>query len=93
MAVIISPRSNTVSMCGVSPGRRWNSAMGMDRVPPSAWTVSTTASSARRATAMSLGWVAMQASLWPTTACCRVTPPTALQPLPGVRLLQGMLVS
>jgi len=42
---------------------------------------------------MSLGWVAMQASLWPTMACRRVKPPMALQPPPGLRLLQGTLVS
>ena len=45
------------------------------------------------ATAMSLGWVAMQASLEPITASCRVTPPIAAQPLPGWRLLQGCAVS
>jgi hypothetical protein len=56
-------------------------------------TVSTVASSARIATAMSLGCVAMHASLVPTMACCRVWPPIALQPLPGRRLLHGMLVS
>jgi hypothetical protein len=42
---------------------------------------------------MSLGWVAMQASLAPTTACWRLKPPIAAQPLPGRRLLQGWLVS
>jgi hypothetical protein len=42
---------------------------------------------------MSLGWVAMQASLAPTTACWRLNPPIAAQPLPGRRLLQGWLVS
>jgi hypothetical protein len=35
----------------------------------------------------------MQASLPPTTACWRVKPPMALQPLPGWRLLQGWSVS
>ena len=65
----------------------------MRRVEPSAFTVSTVASSARMATAMSLGWVAMQASLTPTTACERLKPPIAEQPLPGWRLLHGMLVS
>ena len=56
-------------------------------------TVSTVASSARIATAMSLGCVAMQASLTPTMACCRLNPPIAAQPLPGRRLLHGWLVS
>ena len=42
---------------------------------------------------MSLGWVAMQASLTPTTACWRLNPPSAEQPLPGTRLLHGMAVS
>ena len=46
-------------------------------------TVSTVASSTRIATAMSLGCVAMQASLTPTMACCRLKPPIAAQPLPG----------
>ena len=85
--------SSAVSTCGVSPGKRWNPAIGMRRAVPSGLTVSTAASSARMATAMSLGWVAMQASLPPMTASCRVTPPMAAQPLPGRRLLQGMLVS
>ncbi|MGY4226418.1 hypothetical protein ACVMIH_003779 [Bradyrhizobium sp. USDA 4503] len=35
----------------------------------------------------------MQASLTPTTACWRLKPPIAAQPLPGLRLLQGRLVS
>ena len=35
----------------------------------------------------------MQASLTPTTACWRLNPPIAEQPLPGWRLLQGWLVS
>ena len=54
-AVINSPGASVVSMCGVSPGRRWKSAIGMLRVWPSGRTVSTVASSARMATAMSLG--------------------------------------
>jgi hypothetical protein len=36
---------------------------------------------------------AMQASLPPSTACWRLTPPSAEQPLPGRRLLHGCLVS
>ncbi|MNU09304.1 hypothetical protein D3C72_2557920 [compost metagenome] len=63
------------------------------RNEPSGLTVSTSASSSRMATAMSLGWVAMQASLPPTTAWWRVKPPMAEQPLPGWRLLQARLVS
>ena len=46
-------------------------------------TVSTVASRTRIATAMSLGWVAMHASLAPTMACWRLKPPMAEQPLPG----------
>ncbi|MNN63936.1 hypothetical protein D3C81_1793490 [compost metagenome] len=65
----------------------------MVRAVPLGWTVSTVASSRRMATAMSLGWVAMHASLTPITACWRVTPPMAEQPLPGARLLHGRLVS
>ena len=81
-------------MCGVLPGSRWKSAIGIVRVAiRSARTVSTVASSARIATAMSLGCVAMQASLTPTMACCRLKPPIAPQPLPGLRLLHGWLVS
>ena len=45
------------------------------------------------ATAMSPGCVAMQALLAPITACWRLAPPMAEQPLPGTRLLQGWLVS
>ena len=44
---------------------------------------------APRAAAMSLGWVAIQASLAPMTACWRLKPPMAAQPLPGWRLLQA----
>ena len=55
-------------MCGVLPGRRWKSAIGMLRVDPLGLTVSTVASSTRIATAMSLGCVAMHASLCPTIA-------------------------
>jgi PAS domain S-box-containing protein len=47
----------------------WNSAIGMVRVSPCGRMVSTFASSTRIATAMSLGCVAMQASLAPMTAC------------------------
>ncbi len=62
-AVMISPGFSSVSICGVSPGRRWKSAMPIRRLVPSAVMVSTSASSTLRATAMSLGCVAMQASL------------------------------
>ena len=61
----------------------------MVRVVPSARTVSIVASSAIIATAMSLGWVAMQLSLTPSTACARLKPPIAAQPLPALRLLHG----
>ena len=44
------------------------------------------------ATAMSLGLVAMHASLAPMIACGRVYPPTAEQPEPGSRLLHGIAV-
>ena len=74
-------------MCGVLPGRRWKSAIGIVRVAPSGRTVSTVASSTRIATAMSLGCVAMQASLAPTMACWRLKPPSAEQPLPGTPLV------
>jgi len=67
--------------------------MGIVRVLPSGRTVSTVASRARMATAMSLGCVAIQASDDPMTASERVMPPIAEHPLPGVRLLQGRLVS
>ncbi|XQU71253.1 hypothetical protein OJJOAM_004042 [Cupriavidus sp. H18C1] len=60
---------------------------------PSGCTVSMRASSALSATAMSDGCTAMQASLWPTTACMRLAPRSAAQPEPGVRLLQGIAVS
>ena len=68
-AVISSPGCNVVSTCGVSPGSRWKSAIGIFRVTPFGCTVSTLASSARMATAMSLGCVAIHASLTPITAC------------------------
>ncbi|MCY1251345.1 hypothetical protein D9M72_650990 [compost metagenome] len=63
--------------------------MAITRVVPSGRTVSTWASSTRMATAMSLGWVAMQASLTPMMPSCRLNPPMAAQPLPGWRLLQA----
>ena len=51
------------------------------------------ASSTRMATAMSLGCVAMQASLPPTIASGRLKPAMAEQPLPGTRLLLAWCVS
>jgi hypothetical protein len=65
----------------------------MVRVAPSGLTVSTPASSNRIATAMSLGWVAMHCSLVPRIARLRLKPPRAEQPLPGARLLHGLVVS
>jgi hypothetical protein len=91
--VISSPWARPCSTCGVSPGSLWKSAIGMRRAWPSGATVSTWASSTRMATAMSLGCVAMQAVLPPMTASERDTPPIALQPLPGRRLLHGWAVS
>ena len=61
------------------------------REAPSGRIVSTVASSTRKATAMSLGCVAMQASLTPTTACCRLNPPIAPQPLPGCAFVAGLV--
>jgi hypothetical protein len=42
---------------------------------------------------MSDGCVAMQASLVPRIALIRLMPLMAEQPLPGLRLLQGVVVS
>ena len=81
-----------VSRCGVSPGRRWNSANGIVR-SPSGPVTRTTASSAASATHMSDGWVAMQCSLVPRIAWMRLKPSMAEQPVPGSRLLQGVAVS
>ena len=67
--------------------------MAMLRTCPSGRTVSTVASSTRIATAMSLGCVAMHSLLTPITPFERLTPPIALQPVPGWRLLQGWSVS
>src|SRR5882757_7746136 len=50
-------------------------------------------SSATRATATSLAWVATHESLVPSRACIRLAPETAGQPLPGCRLLHGMATS
>ena len=55
--------------------------------------ISTTASSATSGTQKSDGWVAMQASLQPSTACRRFSPSRASQPAPGSRLLQALAVS
>ena len=88
-----SPGLRVVSICGVSPGRRWNSAIGIVRVAPFGSMVSTVASRTRIATFMSEGLVAMQASLAPSTAMIRLNPPMAAQPEPGSRLLQGLVVS
>ena len=66
--------------------------MGMLRGPSGPCTC-TTASSAAIATAMSEGWVAMQCSLVPRIACIRLMPSIAEQPLPGSRLLHGVVVS
>ena len=91
--VISSPDLSSVSISGVSPGRRCISATARDRVAPSAVRVSILASKAARATAMSDGFVAMQASLVPKMALLRFKPPKAAHPEPGRRLLQGFAVS
>ena len=62
--------------------------MATRRVDPSAPSDSISASRAVIATAMSEGWVAMQASLAPRIACTRLNPPIAEQPEPGSRFLQ-----
>ncbi|MDT4867730.1 hypothetical protein D3C86_1692620 [compost metagenome] len=67
--------------------------MGMRRVAPLADTVSTWASSARSATAISDECTAMHCVLAPKIAWMRLKPSMAAQPLPGVRLLQGLVVS
>src|SRR6201991_273713 len=51
------------------------------------------APSATSATATSLAWVATHDSLVPSTACIRLAPEIAGQPLPGCRLLHGMATS
>ena len=56
---------------------------------PALPSISTTASSATSGTQKSDGWVAMQCSLQPSTACSRVSPPRASQPAPGVALVAG----
>ena len=58
-AVMISPAASVVSISGVLPGRQCNSEIGIIYAAPSALTISTWASSARIATAMSEGCVAM----------------------------------
>ena len=79
-------------MCGVSPGQPVEVG---DRDAcaslPSGCTVSTVASSARMATAMSLGCVAMHASLTPTTACCRLKPPIARAAAAGLALVARLV--
>ena len=60
---------------------------------PSGFTVSTLADSADRAVPISDGWAAMQACDAPKMAALRFRPPSAEQPAPGERLLQGLEVS
>jgi hypothetical protein len=91
-AVISSPGSSAVSMCGVSPGRRWNSAMGMRGVRRRLHRFHHRVQRPHGHRHVARV-VAMQASLVPTTASWRLKPPMAEQPLPGWRLLQGWLVS
>ena len=55
--------------------------------------VSTWASSARIATAMSDGLTAMHWSLAPRMAWIRLNPSSAAQPEPGSRLLHGFVTS
>ena len=54
------------------------------------WTNAPNAASAKL---ISEGLVAMHEALVPRTAWLRLTPSIAEQPLPGVRLLQGVAVS
>ena len=90
--VISSSAARLVSCCGVSPGSRWKSAMGISRSPREPVT-RTFASSTASATHMSDGCTAMHASLVPRIAFMRLRPPMAEQPEPGSRLLQGVAVS
>ena len=60
------------------------------RARPCGPSISTTASSAASGTQKSEGWVAMQCSLQPSTACSRFSPPRASQPEPGSRRLQAL---
>src|SRR6202043_1573260 len=69
---------------------REHAGLGRQPALPS---ISTTASSATRGTQKSDGWVAMQASLQPSTACNRFSPWRASQPAPGSRLLQALATS
>ncbi len=91
MRTINSSGSSTVSIWGVSPGRRWSSRSGIVR-RRRGLSVSISASNAASATAKSPGYVAMHASLPPKSACPRLRPSSAAQPLPGVRLLHGYVV-
>ena len=91
--VTISPEFRADSISGVWLGSLWKSAIGIVRVLPSGSIVSISASSARIATAISDGWVAMQESLAPRIACIRLNPPIAEHPDPGSRLLQPAAVS
>ena len=65
----------------------------MRRIVPAGACTSTSARSAAIATAMSDGLTAMQLSLPPRMACRRLKPSNAEQPLPGLRLLQGIETS
>src|SRR3954471_11792924 len=82
--VIRSSRSRTVSRSGLPSGSRCKPSTLRMRWPR-AETISTSASSATSATAKSPGYDAMHLSLVPSTACIRLQPSSAPQPVPGSR--------
>ena len=88
-----SPGSSAVSRCGRVAGQSDAGPRGQSRARPSGPSTSTTASSATSGTQKSDGWVAMQCSLQPSTACRRFSPCRASQPEPGSRRLQALAMS
>ena len=92
-ATISSPGSSTRLALGRVAGQAVEAPRAESRGGPRVPSISTTASSATSGTQKSDGWVAMQLSLQPSTACSRFSPPRASQPAPGSRLLQALATS
>ena len=91
-AVISSPRSSAVSMCGVSPGRRWKSAIGMRaRAAVGPHRLDRRVEHAHAPPPCRSGWVAMQASLAPITASWRLNAADGAAAAARLALVAGLV--
>ena len=94
--MMISPRFNVVSICGVSPGKRCKTARSEWLLPRRVVRVDRLDLGVERPHRNGhVGRVdpAMQLVATPSMAWIRLKPPSAAQPEPGARLLHGLVMS